>query len=227
MFPLFLSLLRLNPVSPAVQRDLRDVQELHRSIMKAFPDVLDPEVGARAHFGVLHRLETARNNGELLLYVQSRVKPEWERLPQGYLATLDGIDNPLVKPVEQAYRSIREGRVLRFRLRANPTRKIDTKSTPDGKRRNGRRVPFTAPDEQIGWLLRKAACHGFEVLQVVIAATGSTELIRSPQTRRTFQGVLFEGTLVVRDRERFYSALVEGIGPGKAYGFGLLSIGPA
>jgi CRISPR system Cascade subunit CasE len=38
--------------------------------------------------------------------------------------------------------------------------------------------------------------------------------------------VLFEGELRVVDADRFRQTLVEGIGPGKAYGCGLLSIGP-
>lgn len=224
---MYLSLLRLNPASATVQRDLRDVQGLHRTIMRAFPDVLDPEVEARAYFGVLYRLESSRSAGQVLLYVQSRVEPDWTHLPEGYLRSLDGLANPAVKRVDEVYAGLKAGRVLRFRLRANPTRKVDTKSTPDGTRRNGRRVPLRGVDEQIGWLVRKGEAHGFEVLEAVIAASGSTELVRSYETGRTFQGVLFEGRLVVRDAERFQEALASGIGSGKAYGFGLLSVGPA
>jgi CRISPR system Cascade subunit CasE len=36
--------------------------------------------------------------------------------------------------------------------------------------------------------------------------------------------VLFNGTLAVTDPERFRAALATGIGSGKAYGFGLLSV---
>lgn len=223
---MYLSLLRLNPASAAVQRDLRDVQGLHRTIMKAYPDVLDPEVEARAYYGVLHRLEVSRSVGGILLYVQSRVEPNWNALPEGYLDTVDGLANPAVKRVAEVYAGIREGRVLRFRLRANPTRKIDTKSAPDGSRRNGRRVPLVGVEEQIGWLARKAEDHGFELLQATIARAGSPELVKSYATGRTFQGVLFEGRLVVRDPQRFQEALAAGIGSGKAYGFGLLSVGP-
>lgn len=45
--------------------------------------------------------------------------------------------------------------------------------------------------------------------------------------RMTFGSVLFEGMLQVVDLARFRAALSEGIGSGKAYGFGLLSIAPA
>ncbi len=50
------------------------------------------------------------------------------------------------------------------------------------------------------------------------------ELQRSRSAGRTFQGVLFEGSLQVVDAEAFRKALAHGIGPGKAFGFGLLSV---
>ncbi|OUN01215.1 MAG: type I-E CRISPR-associated protein Cas6/Cse3/CasE [Firmicutes bacterium ZCTH02-B6] len=222
---MFLTLLRLNPSSAAVQRDLRDPHELHRTIMRAFPPVIDPEVEARSYWGVLHRLEFDRRGGRILLYVQSRVAPDWSFLPEGYLAQ-DGWENPAVKAVDHAYANLKAGRVLRFRLRANPTRKIDTKSGPNGEKRNGRRVPLTGVDAQLAWLRRKAGDHGFEILDASVTATGASELIYSHSTGRTLQSVLFEGRLIVRDPTRFRDALERGIGPGKAYGCGLLSIGP-
>lgn len=222
---MYLTLMRLNPHSTAVQRDLRDIHALHRTIMRAFPPVVDSEQKARAYWGVLHRLEVERQTGRVLLYVQSRIAPNWSFLPDGYLA-VDGMPNPAVKSVAEAYAAIREGRILRFRLRANPTRKIDTKSGPNGERRNGRRVPLASLDRQVQWLVDKGKQHGFELLQVAVAAAGAAELVHSHTTGRTFQGVLFEGRLRVANAERFRTALASGIGPGKAYGFGLLSIAP-
>lgn len=221
---MFLTLMRLDASSPDVQRDLRDPQGLHRRVMAGFPSILDPEQKSREHFGVLHRLEIERKTGRILLYVQSQMQPEWAILPKGYLSD-DGMPNPGVKPVKTAFESLQAGQALRFRLRANPTRKIDTKSGPNGERRNGRRVPLAGIEQQVAWLQRKAQANGFELLQVTVAATGATELSRSHSTGRTFQGVVFEGRLVIRDAERFRGALEQGIGPGKAFGFGLLSIG--
>jgi len=220
---MYLSLLQLNPASAAVQRDLRDVADLHRTIMRAFPEILDPEVEARAYYGVLHRLEFQRAGGRVMLYVQSAVKPDWSQLPVDYLAPDDGVR---LKTVDEVYAGLREGRVLRFRLRANPTRKVDTKSGPDGARLNGRRVPVGGLEEQILWLARKADQHGFALLQASVAASGSPEKAKSYRPGRTFQGVVFEGRLAVRDPAQFREALARGIRPGKAFGFGLLSVGP-
>ena len=41
----------------------------------------------------------------------------------------------------------------------------------------------------------------------------------------TFAGVLFDGHLEVTDASLFYETIRQGVGPGKAYGFGLLSVG--
>lgn len=221
---MYLSLLRLNPMDHRVQQDLRDPYSLHRTVMRAFASILDPEQEARAFWGVLHRLEFERRSGRVLLYVQSRVEPDWSCLPADSLVQ-DGLANPAVKSVAGAYERLTAGQTLRFRLRANPTRKIDTKSGPNGERRNGRRVPLEGVDAQVKWLVRKAEKHGFGILQVTVAASGAAETVRSHSRKCTFQGVLFEGRLVVQEPDWFRAALVNGVGPGKAFGFGLLSVG--
>jgi len=42
----------------------------------------------------------------------------------------------------------------------------------------------------------------------------------------TFGAATFEGILEVTDAEKFRQSLKQGIGTGKAYGFGLLSVAP-
>lgn len=222
---LYLSLLRLNPGSKEVQKDVRDVSAMHSRVMQAFPNVLDPTSKARAHFGILYRLEYSKSHG-WVLYVQSKLPPDWDSLPPGYILTVDNQPVCTVKSVAVTYKRLRSGQLLRFRLRANVTKKVDTKSGPNGERRNGRRVPLHREEEQIAWLARVAKRFGFVPQQVIISATGVEERVRSHQGNMTFQGVLFEGVLQVSDPTLFRAALESGIGPGKAYGFGLLSIAP-
>lgn len=240
---MYLSRLVLNPRSHDVRRDLGNVQEMHRTIMTAFPDV-GGSGGARSQLAVLYRLETSRL-GRITLLVQSRQRPDWSVLPTDYLSqSEDRLGNPAVKPVGEAYAHIRPGARLVFRLRANPTRKIDTKSGPDGERRNGRRVELAGEERQVDWLRRKAEQAGFAVLMVspdssVINAralpegrmTGRrpvrvTGAVATQEHTVSLQPVLFEGVLQVTDADRFRLALEEGIGPGKAYGCGLLSVCP-
>lgn len=219
---MYLSRLRLNPLSRDVARDAADVSQMHRTIMRAFPAA--PEgVNPREYYSVLYRLEANRRSGTITLYVQSAVQPNWSTLPAHYALDGDNGQWP-VKRVDHLYETIGPGRRLRFRLRANPTRKIDTKTGPDGVRRHGRRVPVRGEQAQVDWLRRQGERHGFAVRTLSIQASGAPELKRSRIGGRTFQGVLYDGTLQVVDAEAFKRALAKGIGPAKAFGFGLLSI---
>jgi CRISPR system Cascade subunit CasE len=49
---------------------------------------------------------------------------------------------------------------------------------------------------------------------------------QSPKRKLSFFAVVFEGRLQITNIDKFKEALIKGIGHGKAYGFGLLSIAP-
>lgn len=241
---MYLSRLILDPRSRDVHRDLSNVQDMHRTIMSAFPDT--GRYGeARSRLGVLYRLETARS-GLITLLVQSHHAPDWSALPLRYLADLGGeLENPAVKMVDGAYSYIHRGDCLVFRLRANPTRKIETKTGPDGRRRHGRRVELIGEEKQVQWLRRKGEQAGFAILSVSpkphvpnVRSIPEDRLVGRRQARDSdgastqespliMRTVLFEGVLQVTDEARFRQALEGGIGPGKAYGCGMLSVRPA
>jgi CRISPR system Cascade subunit CasE len=228
---MILSRLVLNPRSRSVARDLADCQQLHRTVLSAFPEAAGGS--ARQCFGLLFRIEYCRGAPPVLL-IQSRENPDFNVLPSGYLA-----QPPKSKDIGAAWRGIAHDSVFRFRLRANPTRKIATKSGPGGARRNGRRVELRTEEEQLKWLARKSLESGFEILSVRAAAyypdvvvsaegkvSGSRGLPVGAGSRPclTFASVLFNGKLRVIDMERFRATLERGIGSAKAYGFGLLSV---
>jgi CRISPR system Cascade subunit CasE len=219
----------LNTKSRAVLRDLLDSQEIHRTVMSAFPQTDQQGEGARERFGVLYRLELDRRRGCLILYVQSLAQPDWSGLPPDYLIFAPGLENPASKSVAKAYRGLKLGAVLSFRLKANTTRKIDTKTGPDGLRRHGRRVELVREEDQVDWLRRKGEQGGFQVLNVHLEGLYKEQGKRrgSGVSPLTLAGVLFQGRLRITDPERFLShSLLKGIGPGKAYGLGLLSLAP-
>lgn len=233
----WLSRLILNGKSKQVRRDVADVHELHRTVMSCFGQVGG---AARSKLRILHRLERLRDGG-LVLLVQSGAEPDWARLPDGYLVnTTEGSRAALVKEVEGLWQRLRVGQRLRFRLRGNATRRVDTKSGPDGKRRNGRRVALVADDARLRWLERKAEQHGFAVEEAKLAEQPVKAVTDVPEGnvlgRRadakgerqvmTFGAVVYEGQLRVENLEAFRAALANGVGPAKAYGFGLLSIAP-
>lgn len=222
---MYLSRLTLNPAVAEVRRDLADCHQLHRTIMGAFPP--DGGKGARARFGVLHRLEVQPRTQQPVLYVQSGIRPDWTHLPRRYL-----LEGPAVKELSAHYEAIQSGMFLRFRLLANVTRKV--KSGPEGIRKNGRRVMIWQEGDQIDWLRRHGEAGGFEVIELS-SQPGTLDLLtvnaptgwrwgKHPAGRLAFGAVLFEGRLRVTDAARFRETLAQGVGPAKAYGHGLLSV---
>lgn len=209
---LYLSRLALNLRSDAVRRDLRDVQQLHRTVMSQF----DENAGNRAAQQVLFRLDLGRDAAPRLL-IQSGQAPRWA-LDKHY-----ALHPPETKDVEAALAAIARGQRLRFRLRANPT-----KRPPDPERPNAPRLPLTSWNDRVSWLRRKLADAGARL------AEGNLDVVSQPRdTGRanvhsvTIWPVLFEGLLTVEDPDSLRQAIVAGIGPARAYGNGLLSVASA
>lgn len=206
----------LNPRSREVARDLRDPYELHRTVMRLFPDG-QGEAARRAH-GALHRLDFG-TKGQAMLVIQSATAPDLSKLPERYWDDGDFYDYPRVDQL--SVDAIATGQVMLFRLRANVTKR---------EKESGRRVALRLETEHISWLARRAEAAGFETigptLRLHVERDSRTRLSseRSEAPRASFGCVRFEGALVVRDVERFKAALRDGIGPGKAFGCGLLSV---
>lgn len=217
---MFLSQLCPNVRSAAARRDLADPYEMHRTILRAFP--------ARAAGGagnVLFRVEQPRAGLPAVL-VLSEYEPAWASLPTLYVtdartSSFDGI-------------VFRAGRRLAFRVRANPTKRLCKMSTrSDGStvtdwcnaKGKGKRVGLMREVEQLAWLGRKGAEGGFRVLDARANAEGTVRGYKAGN-ELSFIAVLFDGILEVTDADLFRNALFAGIGPGKAFGFGLLSVAP-
>jgi CRISPR system Cascade subunit CasE len=227
---MWLSRLILDPRSRAVRRDLSDCHQLHRTLLGGFPTVQVSE--PRREIGLLHRVEQDRTGNPVLL-VQSLVEPDWSRLPADYcLGGTSGGENPGLKPIGHILDAVQSGSRFRFRLVANPTRRISRDASHGGA--SSARVELRTEEEWHGWMLRQADTHGFR-LEDLSTAPGLRNLIglnvgrlqgnRNGESVTVF-AVQFDGVLEVADAEHFRSAIRSGIGPGKAYGCGLMSIGP-
>lgn len=226
-----LSRLQLDVADRTVRGAIGDPHRMHQLVMSAFPAIVGP---ARATLGVLHRVE-ADDLGRCTLYVQSDADPDWSRIPPSVLDARQ--PQPIqVRDVAEDFAALKPGQILMFRLLANVTRRIDTKTRADGLRRHGKRVPLRDHEARVSWLQRKAAAAGFELvegwsghpeLRVIEHAQMQGHRGDGEDRRRiTFEGVTFEGLLRVRDPAVFRAALRSGFGPARAYGFGLLSFRP-
>lgn len=118
------------------------------------------------------------------------------------------------------------GQRLRFRIRANPTKKINDergRRNPKGAIKKCR-VPLINEEEQRRWLEHKlgnACC-----LETLIMHREVPLYFRKPKEKRTgkIQTVLYDGLLKVENPDVIHDQLRKGIGPAKAFGCGLLSV---
>lgn len=234
---LYLSRLILNVRDRYARQDLGDVHQLHRTILGAFPQAPDA-APARQHFGILFRAEPIPDQPLLArILIQSSHAPSWSHLPPGYLAPApDDRGNPAVRPLDGEYERLIPGITLRFRLRANPTQRIGKQNEQQDEKWRGKRVELRREEDQLRWIGRKAEQGGFRLLSIAtrpdladvrISPSAKVIGVRSKEPTRprmTFGAALFEGLLQVQDVERFRQTLITGVGSGKAYGFGLLSI---
>jgi hypothetical protein len=144
---------------------------------------------------------------------------------------VDG-DALLLFSEKQDYR-VHPGDLVRFRLRANPTRKVQDGSR-NGKRK---RIDSTGKDyeswvkEHENWLIQKLGDAAESPVAIENFVTGwaygwRTKYEPQPNQKMQWWSVLFEGTFRLKDPTELKKLLESGIGPAKAFGFGLLSIAP-
>lgn len=225
---IYFSCLKLNARDKSAQRDLRDFYQMHKTLARAFGNSDQEQREAR----VLFRFE--ESDGRPIVLVQSKTAPNWSTLPDGYCLGI-----PRIKDIEPA---LSENGLWSFRLRANPT-KSDAAQKSETRDR-GKRVGIYREEERIQWLHRKAAANGFTVLEARVQDEGriysqaskdeagedeKRVVLRQVQSRLKdgkgiFSAARFEGVLRVDDGKTFSQALENGIGAGKAFGFGLLSL---
>jgi CRISPR system Cascade subunit CasE len=207
---MYLSQIILNDRDRKVRHDLSNIHNLHRSIMQAFPDVEtlpeEEQKRVRADWQILFRLEPDSN----VLLVQSELEPDWGKLPLTYLTQKQ------CKPFQPEISQFPVDRLLRFRLKANPSKRDkETRKT----------VGLYYQPEQEVWFGRQAVQHGFSVegLDIIPAANLWGEKARG-QPQIKIHTALFQGVLKVQDPALLVAAIQQGIGRGKSYGCGLLSL---
>ena len=238
MTEIYLTKMVLNPKCPNVRRDLGNPQELHKTVSSAFPKV-ENQAHLKQHeretprnqFNILHRLEVDKQRGVAVLLVQSIAQPDWSFLDSDYAVELK------CRTVHEQYENIENGMNLMFRLQANPTKRIGNSDVIANERfkdsKNRRRVELRSDEDRIKWLSRKGEEAGFRLCDVKIAPIPNVASVEEGKInfskvknspKITFGSVVFEGVLVVTDSMKFKESIVNGIGTGKAYGFGLMSV---
>jgi CRISPR system Cascade subunit CasE len=214
MTTLWLTRIIPDPHSREARRDFRNAVELHYRVMKLFPDNLGDQ--ARRQLGVLFRAEETPQGSHLLL--QSRTRPDLTALPPHY-------GHADSRPLTPLLDALRTGMPVRYRIDASAVRK-PRKTTQElyGLKSI---VALTGP-AAVQWWQNQANQAGLKLDTVhttrLDAATGTKgqdkQRIHNARTR-------FEGNALVSDPALLRQRVEEGIGRGKAYGCGLLSLAPA
>lgn len=200
--------------SHEARRDLGSAVGMHHRLMSLFPDGVGQE--ARRTFGVLFRVENTPRGPQVLL--QSNTAPELSQLPSHYGTGQSKDLSPLLEALET-------GRYVRYRIAANAVRRPG--HTTRAKNDVSSVIPLAGAEAE-EWWIRQAEASGLTVQglgsQSLDAASGERKKGRHKiRHART----LFEGTALINDAHLLRERTITGIGRGKAYGCGLLSLAPA
>nr|MBO2475373.1 type I-E CRISPR-associated protein Cas6/Cse3/CasE [Actinomycetales bacterium] len=183
---------------------MSDPDRLHKRIMSLVPDGLG--TGPRARAGVLFRVEDTQAGVQIL--VQTQVSPMPARLPEGY-------GEVAVKRLDGLLSRLRPGALVHYRIAANPSKRLGRQAGP----RAGKIKALRGAAAEEWWARRAARC-GLSVLTV--SAQSQRDVRTGSGIRHAV--VRFDGIATVTDADLVRAAVLDGIGRGKAYGCGLLSL---
>ncbi|GGZ88618.1 type I-E CRISPR-associated protein Cas6/Cse3/CasE [Streptomyces echinoruber] len=204
--------IRLNPHSRDVHRDLRDATQMHRTVMRMVPEGLGESPRRRA--GLLYRLDETDTSSTLLVQA-TRLDPTL--LPAGY-------GHAEVKSLAPLFSSLRKGLAVRYRIVVNPVKR--ERLPLEQKNKRGKIIPLSGADAD-QWWLRRAADAGLQ-LHVLTPTHLNAVRPRGKQATPMRHSLLrYDGTATVTDPDALADAVLTGIGRGKPYGAGLLSLAPA
>lgn len=204
--------IRLNIRSAQARRDLSNVDLLHKRMMLLVPDDLGGR--ARAETGLLFRVD--QDEYAPAIIVQTRTEPLIARLPDGY-------GHADVKDLGAMFDKLTRGRSIHYRITASASKRLplDPPPPPESKKR-GPVVPLRGAAAEQWWRRQAEQRAGLQLVTLTAKPAGvaSGNGIRHALTR-------FDGTAVIDDPEALTEAVLAGIGRGKPYGGGLLSLAPA
>lgn len=211
---MYLSKLVLNTGNAQVRQDLGNPHKFHRTIMRAFPFPIAKEER------VLFRIENFERGAPPVVLVQSLLMPNWGNVEKEFIGYFS--HTPGLKAIEGL--EIITGDLFRFRLRANPTRRVLYKSS-----NKYQRISLFAEQDRKNWLIRKARVGGFSLIEdrlMVSDAPYRTFFLSKDDTthKATINMVDFNGVLKIEYPEKFLTSIRTGIGPAKGLGCGLLSL---
>ena len=248
---MFLTRIYLDPHRRGARKLMRSRQTMHAAVLNCFPPgSLDDAAAAR----VLWRLDRpAPRSGQLLqgspayaLFISSPVPPDPSHIVEAAGYKNDG--GVVVRELDGFLDRLEAGQRWGFRLCVNPTFRDKGQLDRAGRKKV---LAHVTQEQQTKWVLDRAERCGFKILESADLG-GELPVLEDSQGRRVdgknllINGVerslvefrrgsdlvrlsiaIFEGVLEVSDPQALRHAVVNGIGRGKAYGCGLLTLARA
>ncbi len=244
----YLSRVWINPLRAKGRQYLANPRIVHAAVLGGF--VAPPQNGR-----LLWRLsaDADSESGRPLLaelLVLSPIRASFEHIVEetGFPGTDEG--QPHVRDYQALLDAIQVDGEFAFRTRVNPVESVLRPTAPspaqqriikgsEGSQR-GFRLPHRTVGQQTDWFVRRSASRwGFVVpssgtsggLDMRVVGRDRFDFVKGSPTegahdRVRIETVVFEGRLRVTDAVLFRDALLNGLGPAKAYGCGLLTLAP-
>ncbi|MDY6050705.1 MAG: type I-E CRISPR-associated protein Cas6/Cse3/CasE [Corynebacterium sp.] len=223
----------LNPHLRQGRKLLTNPEAMHAAVSAAFPPNLDESSGR-----VLWRVDHHSYNPSLkqapehVLYIVAPAKPRLTHIAEqaGWESSEDNVTETIAD-YTRFLDSLMADQIWRFELVANPTRSL---SQGTGKR--GKRVPCVTIGHQTEWLMKQAPKAGFtfnldtdDAIAPTVVAKDHLAFPHDDGDRRKWQklrltAVRYTGVLKVTDAEKLRYTLTHGLGRGRAYGCGLMTL---
>jgi len=208
----YLSRIRLDSNRKETKLIVSSPQRVHAIVEGCFDEYREAERGR-----TIWRLDYL--NGNLYLLIVSEFVPNFSNCAE---QLCKHGETGQTKDYVSFLSYIKNGQELRFRFRGNPVHSV---VSDYGKR--GKVMPHVSEHHKKEWLIKKSDANGFAVDydSFIIVETGQQRFYRSGEKNAVkLVFATYEGILSVTDRELFINALCKGIGRGKAYGCGLITV---
>lgn len=247
---MFLTRIYLDPYRRGARKLMRSRQTMHAAVLNCFPPgSLDDAAAPR----VLWRLDrVATRSGHPLqgspayaLFISSPVPPDPAHIVEAAGYKTYGV---VVRELDGFLDRLEAGQRWGFRLCVNPTFREKGQLGRDGRKKI---LAHVTQEQQTKWVLDRAERCGFKILESADLG-GELPVLEDSQGQRVdgknllINGVernlvefrhgndlvrlsiaTFKGVLEVSDPQTLRHAVVNGIGRGKAYGCGLLTLARA
>lgn len=229
---MYFSRIQLNPQRRKTREALANPQVMHAMVASSAPPGMQTSEDGR----LLWRID--RDSHDIRLYIASPCVPGLEHIVEqaGWTAS-PGQTTDYTRFLDRLTR----GQEYAFRATLNPVKRQRVANS------RGKVLPFCRETEQIDWLRSRSASWGFELPDIPRefdplspgipddSASPAVKVIRADDrvfrkgsgTNRqhvTQRQVTFTGRLVVKDPLLMKRSLANGMGRGKAYGCGLMTL---